>query len=1318
MRRRNTHRLGEINVTCGSLTMSIAPSAGHPRSVASTPILSTTRRRLETKPTDEKLLSLSLLFIALLLNGAGLFPELGITRVDLNDNVLHFPLIQGVVQAIEHGRNPFDWWAPEWSLGYPVLRTYQPLPHAMVALAYFGLFKSVSLMTVFVWVRYLSVALLPLTFFVTARLLSFSSLTAAAAAMLAPLISTPALYGVEYGSYLWAGSGLFTQAIACHFLLLTVGFAYQAVRRGRHLAITGGLLGLTFLAHFIYGYMAALTICLLAMIPRAETPLWIRLGRTAWMGAIALVLAAFQLVPMLLDGRMINHSRWEPVWKWDSFGAAAGLKYLFTGELLDHGRLPVLSLLALTGVVLWIRDLRGHRFKYPARTFVVLAAILWILLFLGRPFWGPVLTILGVSPDMQLHRVVGGAHVFLIFIAAIGLAGMWRILTRRAHVAIAGLVTVILFYPMVRERAQYLGNNAQWGRTSLAAYTANRSSINAAITISQNRGGRAFAGLPLTWGGSFKIGDPPIYAYLSQAGVPAVSFMFHSMSLSSEIMTRFNDGRAGHYRLFNIHTVVAPQSVSLAPFLLPLEQAGPLRILAAPESTDFDVVDAFYAIRTTKENFYDVNDPWLQSSWVENRQHLLLDMDGRLPPQIPRLALGDPLPAPPPFPFAGTIIAAGKSADTYHAEIQAARSSYVLFKMTWHPNWKASVDGMPVQTVMLSPGFVGVPVTGGRHLVECRYQPERWKAILAIAGFLLVGLAIAGERRAWVPHFEVAAGFIGRPWPRPAVIASGLFILALPVCIALFTSKLSNGHDATEYLPRMVEFHANIAQGILLPRWAPDLSRGTGQPLFLFNPPFFYYLAELWHLLGLDFVTSINLACVVIVLGSAGAMFLLGQLYFGDLGGWLAAAALLYAPYFSVNLYVRSALAEFAAFPFYALALYGFGAYAKSRDRRFLLMGAAAFAGVLLCHNPAALLFSPLLGAFIVFTAWLAKSWKILREQIYGVMLALGLSAFVWFPSLAGNQNVQVQSLLDGYSRYVNHFVYFHQLFYSPWGYGLSVAGDQDGMSFELGWSHLLLIALMGILAYRSRRIDSLWIWFFGVAAAILCGLMLPEAQPVWNQIRLLQYTAFPWRWLGPIAVCIAMVVAALGPMIESMRRWRMAAFAGAMALLIVPNLSHLHPREFRDIDLTFWSPKEIATRGIEVASLGEYRPRWMKSWPTYDPRAGEIVSGYAQIRQTGRDPQLWAGVIKAQSPAVVEMSMAYFPGWRVKIDNAPNESWPSEPTGLIRFAVSPGEHPVAIVWTRTTALWWSDGLSLLSLAALTLASAKTWSGVPEKGYG
>ena len=253
---------------------------------------------------------------------------------------------------------------------------------------------------------------------------------------------------------------------------------------------------------------------------------------------------------------------------------------------------------------------------------------------------------------------------------------------------------------------------------------------------------------------------------------------------------------------------------------------------------------------------------------------------------------------------------------------------------------------------------------------------------------------------------------------------AGLLVLALPVCLPLLTNELPGGHDTFEYLPRQVEFHENIRHGILLPRWAPDLSTGYGQPFFLFNPPLLYYFAELWHLVGFDFVTALNLACVVLIALSGVSMFLLGALFFGATGGWLAAVAYVYAPYFHVNLYVRHALAEFAAFPFYPLALYGFARYARDGRRRFLLVGSIGYAGVLVSHHPAALLFTILLIAFIAFLAWQASNWNLLWRQLGGVFLGLGLSAGIWLPSLLEMQSVSVGLLLEGYLNYSNHFVY------------------------------------------------------------------------------------------------------------------------------------------------------------------------------------------------------------------------------------------------------------------------------------------------------
>lgn len=1257
------------------------------------------------KPGQEKLLAYSLLAAVLIASVIGLSPELTISRIDLNDNVMHYPLIADMVQTMEHGGNPFDGWSPEWVLGYPVMRTYQPLGHFIVALTYFALFKSVSLMTVFVWVRFLSVALLPLTFFITARLLSLPRLTAAAAALLTPFISTPGLYGLEYGSYLWAGSGLFTQAIATHFALLAIGFAYIAIRRGRGLALTGLLLGLTFLAHFIYGYIAALTVCLLAVMPDSESRA-VRIGRTIWVGAIAFLVSAFELAPLLLDSPIINHSRWENPWKWDSFGASQVVKWLFSGELLDHGRLPILTSLALCGVAFYWRDRVIKHLKFPARTFVLLGAALWILMFFGRPFWGPALSLLGVSPDMQLHRVLGGAQIFLIFAAAIGLASVWRELAR-VHVALAALVTAVLLFPMVKERGQYLQNNRTWGETNLASYNGNRQFIDSAVNIAKDRGGRAFAGIPLLWGGKFKIGDVPFYSFLSVARQPALSFMYHSMSLTSEIMTRFSDSSPDEFRLFNIKTVIAPVNVLLPSFLSQIELDGPFRVMAAPGDGYFDVVDVFYAVKTTKFDFYDINDRWLQSAWVGRRQHLLLDFFGDADPSFAHLDPNAALPPAPSFPFPGAVLSSTQDGQTYRAQVDAMRQSFVLFKQTWHKNWKALVDGQPVKTVMLSPGFVGIPVKAGRHTIECRYEPEAWKSLLAFGGIFFALIAIVGERRGWLS--TVDSNIAGRlkaiplpPAPVRAAIrtAALLALLALPVILPLLSTRLIEGHDATEYLPRQVEFHEDISHGVLLPRWAPDLSNGTGQPLFLFNPPMIYYLAEFWRLLGFEYVTSLNLACVVIVLASAAGMFLLGRLYFGDLGGFLGAAAYLYAPYFSVDLLVRSAWAEFAAFPFFAFALYGFGAYARHRKMGHLLIGAAAYSGVLLSHNAAALVFAPVLAAFIAFTALMARSFKVLCVQACGFILSLALAAFVWLPGLAMDHLTQVQLVLQGRSNYTNHFVYLHQLFSDFWGYGFSLPGDRDGMSFSLGIGHIVLIAAVFVaLFWRAGRAWWPWLTFFAGITVLLCFFTLPPSQWIWDRVRLLQYLAFPWRILGPAAISVAALIATLGAMIRRSPH-HTTLFSAAMVLLIVPNLSHLQAGHYRNIDSTSWTPEQIAVHGIEVTSFAEYRTRWMQDVPPYRPQP-VTVAGAAQIQQTGRSPIFWSGAIKAFTPATVELSLAYFPTWRVLLDGHEIPAVPADRTGLMRFQVPAGDHQIAVLWTRNGVMWFADALSALALCIL-----------------
>jgi uncharacterized membrane protein YfhO len=79
------------------------------------------------------------------------------------------------------------------------------------------------------------------------------------------------------------------------------------------------------------------------------------------------------------------------------------------------------------------------------------------------------------------------------------------------------------------------------------------------------------------------------------------------------------------------------------------------------------------------------------------------------------------------------------------------RAATLVLKVTYHPNWRAFVDGQPADVFMLSPSYVGVSVPAGSHFVTARYEPTPIKTPLFFVG-LLVALGIAlgpALRRRW-----------------------------------------------------------------------------------------------------------------------------------------------------------------------------------------------------------------------------------------------------------------------------------------------------------------------------------------------------------------------------------------------------------------------------------------------------------------------------------------------------------------------------------------------------------------------------------------
>ena len=411
-----------------------------------------------------------------------------------------------------------------------------------------------------------------------------------------------------------------------------------------------------------------------------------------------------------------------------------------------------------------------------------------------------------------------------------------------------------------------------------------------------------------------------------------------------------------------------------------------------------------------------------------------------------------------------------------------------------------------------------------------------------------------------------------------------LIVLTVPAWAALLTpGYFFDAHDARHSVFYLVEFDAAIRDGAWWPRWGPDHAMGYGYPLWVVYAPFAYYVAETFHLLGLGFTAAVEATFLLAFILSAAGMFLLVRRWWGNAAGLVAGLLYTYAPYHFVNIYVRAALAEFWAMAWFPWILLAWDRLLEApSDRRRLALAALSLAALFISHTAVLLFFTPWLIAYLLFRllwplaqgrlAYLpwrrAAAGKRLtsrlmgvppgvhlrergagsdrrinpaarkgawRSDLHGVMraarsmlaaglLAVGLAAIFLFPLVAEQRFIGQAVWLRNTYQVETNLVYFHQLFSPAWGFGYSVAGPDDGMSFQLGLAPLLLaVGGMGFGLQREARRRSLLI-FFLLTAIVTAGLMLAPAAMIWQWLPLGNLIQFPWRFLALTALALAIM--------------------------------------------------------------------------------------------------------------------------------------------------------------------------------------------------
>jgi len=520
-------------------------------------------------------------------------------------------------------------------------------------------------------------------------------------------------------------------------------------------------------------------------------------------------------------------------------------------------------------------------------------------------------------------------------------------------------------------------------------------------------------------------------------------------------------------------------------------------------------------------------------------------------------------------------------------------------------------------------------------------------------------------------------------------------------------------HDAAHSLFFLQAFDEVIRDGHLWPEWGPHFAFGYGYPLWIFYAPLAYFVGEAFHLLGASITTAMKLVDLIATLGATLAMYGWARRHFGVWGAAFAALVYTNAPYHLLDLYVRSAAAEYLTFVFFPLVLWRWEALVESPGRRNAILAALVTAALILTHHGAAFIFALLLAAYILLVLALrlragGVRWPaLLGHGAAAAALTLGLSAVFWVPMLLEQRYIVVEQWTSVAYNYQKHFVYLNQFFSPAWGYGYSGEGLADDMAFQLGLMPVFAAAV-ALMLPGARRAQA---WFFLAASVLVVLAMSPVSAGFWNALPIASLVQFPWRLLALSAITLAWLagaaldsLTAAGARHEGHAALLMIAVALASAAYTLPQYT---PR----------SPVAESARASVDFELVSYRDRtgymtWASEQPMRSPlveayQAGApltravVVQGDAQIEPLSYGGELHRLRVRAAAEAVIQFRVYYFPGWRAYVDGQPAALWPSGPQALNTLAVPPGAHTVELRFEDSAVRAAAKGTSIVSLLGM-----------------
>ncbi len=537
-------------------------------------------------------------------------------------------------------------------------------------------------------------------------------------------------------------------------------------------------------------------------------------------------------------------------------------------------------------------------------------------------------------------------------------------------------------------------------------------------------------------------------------------------------------------------------------------------------------------------------------------------------------------------------------------------------------------------------------------------------------------------------------------------------ILIIPAVWALFVPGFYGASDDI-HIGWLFEFHKTLMMGQIPPRFVPDLSFGFGYPLFNFVFPLPFYIAEIIHLfLGFNLVDSIKALFFLTIPLSGLFMYFLLREYSGRSFSLAGAVLYIYTPYRSVDLYIRGAIGEIVSFVFLPLILLSVIKLSKTRGLKWVGIGAISLASLVLSHNITGYMFFPFVALLFLFqTFFISAKKQFITNFFLMIFLGLLISIYFWLPAIVDSNLMKYDTVFN----FVDHFPTISQLITPYWGYGASVPGPYDGMSFFLGITNLLVLGI-GIISIflfwkkieKEKRIIFIW--------SLICiswSMLLMNYRSIfiWSIVPMLPYFQFPWRFLILTTFAIPILIIILEKL-----PFNKFIPAVLIVLTLVTSGSYFRPQDFLgrkdDYFLNRYIPSPVASD--EYKKTQEEYLRLPIGTQVRPDKIYPRVTNNTNIKEVVSTDDLNAQIkVESDKGAVISYNKYSFPGWEVRIDNQVVEHKTGSPFGQLTFFVPSGQHMIEVSFKEGT---FKKILDAISLVAFLVSLRMAWTRLKKYG--